>query len=410
MTSVHVAFDLGAESGRAMVGRFDDGRLELDGGAAFPDPIGPPCPTGCTGTHSASSGRARDSRSVERPRVGRTRAQCRRRLVGRRLRPARHGRHAALEPGLVSRRTRRAVRARSARSRSRRGDLRDDRHPAPAVQHALPVARARRRARPGPRRDHAAHSRSARLLAHRRAPTPRRRTRARRSSSTRERATGRTTSIDAARSSATDLSADRASAGSSRRRALCRTSPERRGCRRRRRSSRSPRTTRPRRSSPSRASSARHRVHLERHLVARRRRARRAGALASRHARRTSRTSAGFGGTIRLLKNVMGLWLVQECRRAWLARRRCDRTTRTSRRARRGGAAAARSSTPTSPSLLAPGDMPARIRAACARSGQPCPRSGRRWSARSSRASPASTGSCSTRSNPSPVGGSRPCT
>src|SRR5207244_5304689 len=25
----------------------------------------------------------------------------------------------------------------------------------------------------------------------------------------------------------------------------------------------------------------------------------------------------GVGGTIRLLKNVMGLWLVQECRRAW---------------------------------------------------------------------------------------------
>jgi rhamnulokinase len=25
----------------------------------------------------------------------------------------------------------------------------------------------------------------------------------------------------------------------------------------------------------------------------------------------------GFGGTVRLLKNVMGLWLVQECRRAW---------------------------------------------------------------------------------------------
>src|SRR5439155_23901403 len=25
----------------------------------------------------------------------------------------------------------------------------------------------------------------------------------------------------------------------------------------------------------------------------------------------------GVGGTIRLLKNIMGLWLVQECRRAW---------------------------------------------------------------------------------------------
>src|SRR5206468_12116639 len=26
----------------------------------------------------------------------------------------------------------------------------------------------------------------------------------------------------------------------------------------------------------------------------------------------------GFAGTTRLLKNVMGLWLVQECRRVWL--------------------------------------------------------------------------------------------
>jgi len=72
----------------------------------------------------------------------------------------------------------------------------------------------------------------------------------------------------------------------------------------------------------------------------------------------------GFGGTIRLLRNVMGLWLVQECRRAWL----------------RDGAAlgyaelaqlAADAPTggplfdPDLPELLAPGDMPARIAALC---------------------------------------------
>ncbi|HAL04700.1 MAG TPA: rhamnulokinase, partial [Verrucomicrobiales bacterium] len=27
----------------------------------------------------------------------------------------------------------------------------------------------------------------------------------------------------------------------------------------------------------------------------------------------------GYGGSIRLLKNIIGLWLVQECRRAWAA-------------------------------------------------------------------------------------------
>jgi rhamnulokinase len=29
----------------------------------------------------------------------------------------------------------------------------------------------------------------------------------------------------------------------------------------------------------------------------------------------------GFGNTVRLLKNISGLWLVQECRRAWAAER-----------------------------------------------------------------------------------------
>jgi rhamnulokinase len=79
----------------------------------------------------------------------------------------------------------------------------------------------------------------------------------------------------------------------------------------------------------------------------------------------------GFGGTIRLLKNVMGLWLVQECRRAWL--REGD--------APEYGELAGLASTepsgalfdPDLPDLLTPGDMPARIRAACASAGQDPP-------------------------------------
>jgi rhamnulokinase len=72
----------------------------------------------------------------------------------------------------------------------------------------------------------------------------------------------------------------------------------------------------------------------------------------------------GVGGRIRLLRNVMGLWVVQECRRAW---------------ARAGGPsnyeellALAEVADPNVPlfdpdddSLLAPGEMPARVRAAC---------------------------------------------
>jgi rhamnulokinase len=80
----------------------------------------------------------------------------------------------------------------------------------------------------------------------------------------------------------------------------------------------------------------------------------------------------GVAGTIRLLKNIMGLWLVQECRRTWA----------------RGGqelpyevliprAESARPFAalidPDDSSFLAPGDMPARIAAFCARTGQAAP-------------------------------------
>jgi rhamnulokinase len=82
----------------------------------------------------------------------------------------------------------------------------------------------------------------------------------------------------------------------------------------------------------------------------------------------------GVGGTIRLLRNIPGLWLVQECRRRWeqdganydwaelieLAERaeplRCIVD-------------------PDDPTLLNPTDMPAAIRAACRRSGEKLPHS-----------------------------------
>ncbi len=77
----------------------------------------------------------------------------------------------------------------------------------------------------------------------------------------------------------------------------------------------------------------------------------------------------GFGGTIRLLKNVMGLWLVQECRRAWVAEGETtsyEDLVELARRAPSGGPLF----DPDVPELLAPGNMPARIRAACEQCGQ----------------------------------------
>lgn len=82
----------------------------------------------------------------------------------------------------------------------------------------------------------------------------------------------------------------------------------------------------------------------------------------------------GIGGTFRVLRNVTGLWLLEECRRAWAL----------------GGSpwpldelvAAARSAPalrslvdPNETLFTSPGDMPARIADYCERTGQPRPAS-----------------------------------
>ena len=96
----------------------------------------------------------------------------------------------------------------------------------------------------------------------------------------------------------------------------------------------------------------------------------------------------GVGGTIRLLRNVMGLWLVQESRRA-LVRQGGDARLRGARAACRGRAAFTRLVDPDD-EFLRPGDMPGRVGAACRATGQPVPDDRRRrCSASSSRASPA---------------------
>jgi rhamnulokinase len=74
----------------------------------------------------------------------------------------------------------------------------------------------------------------------------------------------------------------------------------------------------------------------------------------------------GIGGTVRLLSNVMGLWLEQECLRAWgLSRVELDINDR--------ALATVPLFDPDEESLLRPGVMPAKVAAACARSGQPTP-------------------------------------
>jgi rhamnulokinase len=78
---------------------------------------------------------------------------------------------------------------------------------------------------------------------------------------------------------------------------------------------------------------------------------------------------AGVDGTVRLLRNVTGLWLVEECRRVWaLAGREYSFEELL---ALASEAPPLRSFIdPNDETFTEPGDMPARIRAFCARSGQ----------------------------------------
>jgi rhamnulokinase len=80
----------------------------------------------------------------------------------------------------------------------------------------------------------------------------------------------------------------------------------------------------------------------------------------------------GVQNTIRLLKNIMGLWLVQESRRTWAGQGEdlsYDDITRLATEA----APLAAVLDPDDGSFFAPGDMPARIREFCARTGQTLP-------------------------------------
>jgi len=80
----------------------------------------------------------------------------------------------------------------------------------------------------------------------------------------------------------------------------------------------------------------------------------------------------GVAGTIRFLKNVAGLWLVQECQRTWEAQ---GRPISHDELAKMAEAAPPHVCfvDPDDPCFAEPGDMPQRIREYCLASGQPVP-------------------------------------
>jgi rhamnulokinase len=82
----------------------------------------------------------------------------------------------------------------------------------------------------------------------------------------------------------------------------------------------------------------------------------------------------GVAGTIRLLKNIMGLWLVQECRRQWQKEGQDHSYAQLTQQA-----SAAKPFTaiidPDHPPFLRPGDMPQKIADFCRKTGQTAPSS-----------------------------------
>ena len=80
----------------------------------------------------------------------------------------------------------------------------------------------------------------------------------------------------------------------------------------------------------------------------------------------------GFGGTVRLLKNIVGLWIVQECKREW-ARDGQEFDYATLTRLASEAKPFASLINPADPRFVTPDDMPAKIVAFCRETGQTAP-------------------------------------
>lgn len=82
----------------------------------------------------------------------------------------------------------------------------------------------------------------------------------------------------------------------------------------------------------------------------------------------------GYGHSVRLLKNIIGLWIVQECRREW-ARAGGDLDYATLARLAAEAPPFVALINPADTRFLSPGDMPAKVGAACRDAGQAAPES-----------------------------------
>ena len=81
----------------------------------------------------------------------------------------------------------------------------------------------------------------------------------------------------------------------------------------------------------------------------------------------------GYGNSVRLLKNIAGLWIVQECRHYW-AEHEQDLDYDVLTHLAASAPPFESLINPTDPRFLEPGDMPAKVQAFCKETGQPVPR------------------------------------
>jgi rhamnulokinase len=83
---------------------------------------------------------------------------------------------------------------------------------------------------------------------------------------------------------------------------------------------------------------------------------------------------AGYGGTTRFLKNIIGLWLLQECRREWLRQGMKHEYSTLTEEAKRTESFRSLID-PRATRFMKPGDMPEKIIHYCKETGQPAPES-----------------------------------
>jgi rhamnulokinase len=80
----------------------------------------------------------------------------------------------------------------------------------------------------------------------------------------------------------------------------------------------------------------------------------------------------GVGGTIRFLKNIMGMWMVQECRRHWQKEGYDHSYAELTQMAARSEGLRSLIN-PNDKAFLTPGDFPAKVESLCKQTKQPAP-------------------------------------